>query len=226
MAIRVNSRTAFLAVALGLAACGNEQSAALDAVEDAQGPDGTREAAGSDAAEDCLLVIWEQRAGAEDFGGEDERAYDRAHDKADGGAISCATATSASQFEKTITALRDAAMNDDRAATLAQAGIPLLFIDKEGRSRELTDVAALEEAFDEVFTPETLERMRNLALDDMTVVPDKGGFFDLGALWLVVPETGGRPRLVTVNDQAFAEVAAIAARQASENGEGEEAPAR
>ena len=98
MAIRVNSRTAFLAVALGLAACGNEQSAALDAVEDAQGPDGTREPAGSEAAEDCLLVIWEQRAGAEDFGGEDERAYDRAHDKADGGAISCATATSASQF--------------------------------------------------------------------------------------------------------------------------------
>ncbi|MCJ7421705.1 hypothetical protein [Sphingomicrobium astaxanthinifaciens] len=214
MVIRVKAELFALAGLLSLAACQEAQDPAMQALDEAQ-VDGAKVAPGSTAAEDCLLVIWEVREQAGDFGGDAERDYDRSHDEAAGGAISCATATSASQFEKTLKALRDAASSGDRAATLAEAGIPLLFIDEDGTSRELTEVRALEEAFDEVFTQKTLERMRSLALEQMTVIPDKGAFFDLGALWLVVPETGARPKLVTVNSQAAAEAAAAAAREAA-----------
>ncbi|WP_265564220.1 hypothetical protein [Sphingomicrobium arenosum] len=214
MVIRVKVEWAFLAAfALALTGCGEGESPAMQALDEAQ-VDGSREAAGSSAAEDCLLVIWDAREKAGDFVGESERDYDRSHDAAEGGAISCATATSASQFEKTLKALRDAATSGDRAATLAEAGIPLLFIGEDGTIRELTEAAMLEEAFDEVFTQNTLDRMRSLALEQMTVIPDKGAFFDLGALWLVVPETGARPKLVTVNSQAAAEAAAAALAQA------------
>ncbi|MCJ8190574.1 hypothetical protein [Sphingomicrobium aestuariivivum] len=220
-----------IAALLSLGACQEAESPAMQALDEAQ-VDGEKVAPGSSAAEDCLLFIWEAREAAGDFGGDDERTYDRDHDEAEGGAISCATATSASQFEKTLKALRDAATSGDRAATLAEAGIPLLFITEDGTTRELTEAKALEEAFEEVFTERTLERMRSLALEEMTVIPDKGAFFDLGALWLVVPETGARPKLVTVNSQAAAEAAAIAAKAKAEaeaqeaSGTGNEGAAR
>lgn len=196
-------------VLIALGAC-DRSSPAEEAIEEAQGPEGAEALAGSELAEDCLLVIWQERAKTGDFGGETERQYDRDHDSAEGGAISCATGSSASQFEKTLVALRDSAGNANRAALLAEAGIPLLFINGDGEVQELSSPEALEAAFDEIFTDATLERLRSLALEDMTVVPNKGGFFDLGSLWLVVPEVGARPKLVTVNDQAAAEVAALA----------------
>lgn len=198
-----------LTALMALAAC-DRSSPTDSALETVQGPEGIEATAGSELAEDCLLVIWEAREQSGDFGGDAERQYDRAHDSADGGAISCATGSSASQFDKTLRALRDSAGNSDRAALLAEAGIPLLFIDGEGKVQELESAEALEAAFDQIFTEVTLEKLRGLALDDMTVVPNKGGFFDLGSLWLVVPEVGARPQLVTVNDQAAAEAAALA----------------
>ena len=218
MVIRVNARRlAAGLVVLSLAGCGaqDEERRPTQAIEEASA-DGSRETAGSDAAEDCLLAIWETREGAEDYGGESERAFDRDHDSAAGGAISCATSTSASQFEKTLEALRSGATNGDRAQLLAEAGIPLLFIDKEGKATQIEDVKSLESAFDQVFTTETIDKLRAIALEDMTVVPEKGGFFDLGAIWLVVPEKGGRPQLVTVNDQAAAEAAVARAREEAE----------
>ncbi len=49
--------------------------------------------------EDCLLLVWSSQ--------EKPRAqFDRTHDFVDGGAISCATGTSASQFDAAIAALR------------------------------------------------------------------------------------------------------------------------
>ncbi|KLE36135.1 hypothetical protein AAW00_05615 [Aurantiacibacter luteus] len=165
-----------------------------------------------DAAQDCLLVIWDAQA-------EPNRDFDRAHDSVEGGAISCATGTSASEFEAALAAIRAAAAANDRAALVRELGLPLLYIDAEGNRRELTDELA-EEGFDEVFSPEMLEMMQDLSLEDITVVPDQGAFFKLGSLWLVADRQGGRPRLVTVNRQAFAEAAEAASEVAAQ-----EAPA-
>lgn len=157
----------------------------------------------AEAERDCLVVVWEQQASP-------DRDFDRANDLAEGGLISCATGTSASQFEATLSALRNAASGDDRDALLGEVGIPLLYIDSEGNRRDLleTDLAARE--FAEVFSPDMLALMRELSLSDMTVVPEQGGFFQLGAIWLTAGEPGGRPRLVTINRQALAEAAAAA----------------
>ena len=195
----------------------SQKSDAERAIELAQGPDGERARAGGEAATDCLEEIWAVRERADDFGGDEERDFDRAHDAAAGGAISCATATSATQFVRTIEALRESATNRDRAAVLERAGIPLLFINSDGNREEIRDRVALEAAFDRIFTDRTLERMKTLDLEDLTVVPGKGGFFDLGAIWLVVPETGAEPKLVTLNDQASAEMEAIAAAETAKN---------
>ena len=159
------------------------------------------------AREDCLAVVWENQA-------KPDRVYDRAHDKANGGAISCATSSSASQFRDAIADLRLAAESRDKARILEQVGLPLLYIDASGNPKQLRSEAAVEAAFDRVFNEETLALLRRIDIGDMTVVPRQGGFFELGALWLVVPEPGARPRLLTVNQQALGEAAAAARKQA------------
>ena len=116
-------------------------------------------------------------------------------------------------------AIRAAAAANDRSALMRELGVPLLYIDAEGNRRELTDELA-EESFDEVFSPEMLAKMQTLSMEDMTVVPHQGAFFELGSLWLVADRQGGRPRLVTVNGQAFAEAAEAASEVAAQ-----EAPA-
>lgn len=157
-------------------------------------------------AEDCLLVVWERegRANAE---------FDRANDRASGGAISCATGVSASRFDAALTALRTAARSGDRAAILREVGLPLLYIDATGHRRELTDPASVNAAFDEVFSPSVVNLLQRVRIEDMEVVDGQGAFFELGALWLVVGEDG-RPRVVTVNAQALGEAAAAARRKA------------
>jgi len=144
--------------------------------------------------------VWEQQVAP-------DRNFDRANDLAEGGLISCATGTSASQYEATLAALREAASGDDRNALLGELNIPLLFIDAEGNRRDLLDTDIAEREFTEVFSPEMLALMRDLELSEMTVVPDQGGFFELGAIWLSPGKPGGRPRLVTVNRQALSEAA-------------------
>jgi hypothetical protein len=153
--------------------------------------------------EDCLLLVWSSQ---------DERQvdFDRAHDLVDGGAISCATGTSASQFDAVIAALREAARSRDKARLLAEVGIPLLYIDAAGTRREIEDRAAIEAVFEEIFDPALLDMLARLDLAQMSVAKDQGGFFGLGAIWLVVDEDGGRPRLMTVNRQALDEALAAA----------------
>ena len=91
--------------------------------------------------EDCLLLVWSSQ--------EEPRAeFDRTHDFVDGGAISCATGTSASQFEAAIAALRDAARSGDKRRMLAEIGLPLLYIDAAGNRREIEDRAEVEAVFD------------------------------------------------------------------------------
>ena len=199
------SRVALICFILALSACddaGGAPPISDDAII-ARLPDGSR-----DAAQDCLLVVWDAQT-------EPQRDFDRAHDNVEGGAISCATGTSASEFEAALAAIRAAAAANDRAALVRELGVPLLYIDAEGNRRELTDELA-EESFDEVFSPEMLAMMQNLSLDDITVVPDQGAFFKLGSLWLVADRQGGRPRLVTVNRQAFAEAAEAASEVAAQ----------
>ena len=168
-------------------------------------------------ADDCLLVVWNKQ---------DDRdiAFDRAHDKANGGAISCATGSTASQFEKAIAGLREAARNGDKARILKEVGIPLMFIDRDGSRRALEDPETIDAVFDEVFDGATLAMLQRIDLSQMTVVPEqKGGFFALGSLWLVVDEPGARPRIATVNRQAIDE-AAQAARAQAESGAAPPAP--
>ena len=162
--------------------------------------------------QDCLVLVWEAQ---DSF----DEAFDREHDDVVGGAISCATGSSASQFEATLAALRDAARKRDRAALLRELDIPLLYIDAEGNCREVTEADLLSSTFEEIFPPQMLEVMARIQLDDMTVVPDEGAFFELGSLWLVVDAKGTRPKLVTVNRQALDE-AIQAAREAAEEGRG------
>ena len=162
------------------------------------------------AAQDCLLVIWDQQDAP-------RKDFDLANDNVEGGAISCATGTSASEFEEALETIRAAAAANDRAALVRELGIPLLYIDSAGERRDILEDELVETGFDEIFSPEMLALMQDLQLEDMTVVPDQGAFFELGSIWLVADRPGGRPRLVTVNRQALDE-SAMAALAAAETG--------
>ena len=204
-------RTALpLLSALGLALGGCSPAGAPDAEEPA---DLLSETA---SPEDCLLLVWSSQ--------EKPRAqFDRTHDFVDGGAISCATGTSASQFEAAIAALRDAARSGNKRRMLAEIGLPLLYIDAAGNRREIEDRAEVEAVFDEIFDPAMIALLQRLDLSQMSVAKDQGGFFTLGAVWLVVDRDGGRPRLVTVNRQALDEALATA-RDRAERNQGDRIP--
>ena len=189
-----------------LSGCSAEEPIALDTTGELDIP----AQAGSavvEAERDCLLVVWDQQITP-------DRNFDRANDLAEGGLISCATGTSASQYEAALSDLREAASGNDRDALLRELDIPLLYIDATGNRRDLQDTDLADRDFEEVFSPEMLALMRGLDLAEMTVVPEQGGFFELGAIWLSPGEPGGRPRLVTVNRQALAEAAASTAQLA------------
>ncbi|MBO6769245.1 MAG: hypothetical protein JJ901_13220 [Erythrobacter sp.] len=166
--------------------------------------------------EDCLLLVWSSQE-------ERRTQFDREHDFVDGGAISCSTGTSASQFDAAIAALRDAAASGNKARILEEIGIPLLYIDAQGNRREIEDRDEVEAVFDEIFDPAMLDLLQRLDLSGMSVAKDQGGYFGLGAIWLVVDEDGGRPRLMTVNRQALDEALA-AARDQAERRDGDVVP--
>lgn len=160
----------------------------------------------ADPAENCLLLVWSEQE-------EPNIEFDRTHDAVNGGAISCATGTSPSQFEAAIETLREAAQSGDKTRLLEQVGLPLLYIDAEGERRELTE-DQVDTLFDEVFDQRMVSVLRDLDLSQMTVDQDQGAYFELGSLWLVVDDTGGKPRIVTVNRQALEEAAEAAKKQA------------
>ena len=197
MTIRAPTKARFLlaaATACALAACSTqEEPAGMDPEEFAQ------------VAEDCLLMVW----GSQDTRDE---AFDRANDVADGGAISCATGTSPSQFEAALKAIREAAKARDKPRMLAEIGIPMLYIDAKGERREMAP-EAIDALFDEVFSEDMLARLENADLKDLTVIPSEGAYLELGSVWLVA-EPGQRPRIVTVNAQALGEAAEAARRDA------------
>jgi hypothetical protein len=166
--------------------------------------------------EDCLLLVWQRQATRAE-------RFDRENDRVKGGAISCATGTSPSQFEAALTAIRAAAVSGDKASLLTELGMPLLYIDAAGNRRELRQDELADAVFDEVFSPDVLAVLKRVRLEDLTVVQDQGAFVELGSVWLVVDSLGGRPRIVTVNRQALGE-AASAAREAAREGEGRPAP--
>ncbi|MXP41026.1 hypothetical protein GRI75_05125 [Altererythrobacter soli] len=172
--------------------------------------------AAADQVEDCLLLVWQRQATRTE-------RFDRENDRVKGGAISCATGTSPSQFEAALAAIRAAAASGDKAALLAELGMPLLYIDAAGNRRELQQDELADALFDDVFSPDVLALLRRVRLEDLTVVPDQGAFVELGSIWLVVDSFGGRPRIVTVNRQALGEAAA-AARDAARQGQGRPAP--
>ncbi|MXO49054.1 hypothetical protein GRI69_12375 [Erythrobacter vulgaris] len=167
--------------------------------------------ASPDPGENCLLMVWSEQD-------DPNIEFDRANDAVKGGAISCATGASPSQFEAAISALREAARSGDRARILEQVGIPLLYIDEDGERRELSE-DQIDSLFDEVFDETLLDMLQRLDLSQMTVEKDQGAFFELGSLWLVVDDSG-QPRVMTVNRQALDEAAATARDQA-ERGAGE-----
>ncbi|UYH56130.1 hypothetical protein N6L26_06140 [Qipengyuania sp. SS22] len=160
--------------------------------------------------DDCLLLVWSSQE-------ERHAQFDRTHDFVDGGAISCATGTSASQFDAAIAALRDAASSGNKRRMLEEIGLPLLYIDAAGNRREIEDRGEVEAVFDEIFDPAMIALLQRLDLSQMSVAKDQGGFFTLGAVWLVVDRDGGRPRLMTVNRQALDEALEIARDQAERN---------
>jgi len=155
---------------------------------------------GLEESADCLAVVWKAQPAP-------GKAFDRAHDRADGGALSCATGTSASEFAAALAAIRWAAPRRDRTALASQIGLPLLFIDVSGKKTRLDrDDLAADAAH--VFSPPILAMLERLKLEDLSVVPHEGAFADLGAVWLVAGRTGGRPKIVTIDRQALEEAAA------------------
>ena len=54
------------------------------------------------SVDSCLLLVWENQA-------DPDQMFDRANDTVEGGAISCATGTSATQYAQAIDAIRAAA---------------------------------------------------------------------------------------------------------------------
>ena len=105
---------------------------------------------------------------------------------------------------------------------LEQLGLPLLYIDRDGEQVELDD-DQIDALYDEVFDARLIGAIERLDLSQMTVVPERGGFFELGSIWLVVDKMGARPRLVTVNRQALDEAAGAARRKAQDR-QGEPVP--
>ena len=197
-----------LAAALLFAGCAND--------EPEQETPSTATIPAAAASGECLVLVWQKQDSPDE-------AFDRATDMAEGGAISCATGTSASQFEAALAAIREAAASGDKARLLEQLGIPLLYIDAQGNRREIEQPQRVEAVFDEVFTPETMALLERVRLEDLTVVAGQGAFVELGSVWLVVDQPGGRPRIATVNQQALGEAAA-AARRAANQGETRPAP--
>jgi hypothetical protein len=179
-------------VALALAGCG-------------PGAPQATQADASESSADCLAIVWRAQAAP-------DKAFDRAHDRADGGSLSCATGTSASEFAAALAAIRTAAAKGDDAGLIAEVGLPLLYIDAAGRKRQL-DRAALTARAEEVFSPPILALLARLTLEDLSVVPQQGAFADLGAVWLLTGRTGGRPRIVTIDRQALDEAAAAKRRR-------------
>ena len=159
---------------------------------------------------DCLLLVWSNQK-------QRQPEFDRDHDFVEGGAISCATGTSASQFDAAIATLREAAKSGNKARLLQEVGLPLLYIDADGNRREIEDRQEVEAVFDEIFDPSMIEVLQELDLSRMRVAKDQGGYFELGAIWLVVDRDGGRPRLMTVNRQALDEALETARDQADRN---------
>lgn len=179
---------------------------------DAGAPEAPSQANGGDlaaqvhpAGADCLAQVWQAQAAP-------DREFDRANDLVEGGTISCATGTSASEFAAALQAIRSAAASRDRAALLRETGRPLLYIDPDGQRREMAQSELATAPLDEIFSDDVLSAMRDLDLAEMTVVPRQGAFFDLGSVWLVADRIGGRPRLVTVNRQALDEATAATAQ--------------
>lgn len=121
------------------------------------------------------------------------------------------TGTTASRFAAELSTIRAAAASGDKAALLAQVSIPLLWIDRGGARHELSQ-AELARDYAEVFPPEIVALLGQVALDDLSLVPDQGAFVSLGAVWLAASRPGGKPRVVTVNLQALAEARAAAKR--------------
>ncbi len=197
------------ALAAALAACGSGEPASP--ADDPQLLEAVRSGAAPDPAQDCLLLLWSAQT-APDID------FDRANDRARGGAISCATGTTPSEFRAAIDTLRTAAQSRDEARLIDAIGFPLLYIDDAGRRRELgaQEIGAM---FDEVFDPAVLDALVRLDLSQITVENRQGAYFELGSLWLVVDRQGGRPRLVTVNRQALME-AARAAKDRTQRGLG------
>ena len=150
---------------------------------------------------DCLEEVWSQESAP-------DRRFDRAHDAVEGGSLSCAIGASPRQFDTVLLKLRDAAGRGDRKAVLALVNEPLLFIDAKGARRELPTRRDVEREQAAVLTPELLEGLKLVAIDKVTVVPDQGAFFDLGAMWMASRREGAPPVIVTVNLQALEEAQA------------------
>ncbi|MBH5322241.1 hypothetical protein [Aurantiacibacter sediminis] len=194
--------------ACGFITDGADAPAENEATSSAALADNVAEAQADDDA-DCLTDLWSNQP-------DPNRAFDRAHDLAEGGSISCATGTTPSEFEAMLADIRQAASSQDRAALLREIEVPLLYIDHAGERRDMPESMEVEAHFDEIFPPEMLDLLKRIELEDMTVVPDQGGFFELGSVWLVATERGGRPRLRTVNQQALNEAIIAAASEETE----------
>ena len=156
--------------------------------------------------QDCLIAIWDTQTAP-------DKNFDREHDGIEGGAISCATDTSPSQYAGAIESIRLAADGADREAMIDMIGIPLVYLDAEGNRREIAANSDIERMYDDIFSRDLVATMKGLTLQDMAVENRAGGYFELGALWLAPPQKGARPRIVTINHQALSESAA-----ARENG--------
>lgn len=199
MTTRARNSAALLAIGLMVAACRAEQGAA--------GAPAEVDAVTPVAIESCLTDVYRDRPARDE-------AFDRAHDAMPGGSLSCGLSITASELRDTLAQLREAAAAEDRKRLLGHVGIPMVYIDAQGTVRQLPSMTDIEAFYDDIFTTAVVRRLATLRLEDASVVPGEGLFFDLGAVWLIVADESGRPQLLTVNHQAAEEAAAAAALEA------------
>jgi hypothetical protein len=182
-----------LAIAASLSACGSTNPPSSNATADvaASATNVARPVAELTSA-DCLPPIWRRQSSP-------DRAFDQANDRLDGTLLSCKGFTSASALRQGITALQAAAATRQRDRISALVAYPFHYIDAANRHIPIRSQRQFLQRFDSIFTADTYRAISALELKDVQIDFNQGLSFSSGGIWFWVPDTGGVPKLRTVN---------------------------
>ncbi|HYD15800.1 MAG TPA: hypothetical protein VEA77_05315 [Hyphomicrobium sp.] len=143
----------------------------------------------------CLDQVWAKQQ-------RPDKQFDIRNDRSGDDAISCATLTSPSAFLQALKDIHSQAQGTPSRSLLESVRFPLVFVDKSGVRRVLSE-AQLNEKSTLVFNPDVIIFLQNVRLRDMVVINNKGAMFASGAVWLQAPDVGAIPKIATINHQVL-----------------------